>query len=330
MSTSVRRIAILAALCLALLTGAVWAVVGHTSNSDEEDRPGTAVMPTEAHETEPSEPGGGSSDGEEGSPADDADQIEATGDYTDPAQVALAFATTYPGDVEDISDPTFFASLDGVDASLASEITEPRIEHVDQGIDAMYETHAFTIHGTYRGSDVQAYSIVVARPNLPEQNLDYDVHSFVWSPTMLGDEDDPGPAAGLVSPITPVERGDLLRTTRENVITQVLTVNPDETDQERQERLDALMVEPTDVKAPMSGSGRYGMRSEITAQFYATDPADDGPIQIGYSGTWVDPYDPTNTGSWALTVTITRNEVGEFIVHSVEDTEPVEKNGADG
>src|SRR5699024_11419453 len=122
---------------------------------------------------------------------------------------------------------------------------------------------------TRRSSD---RSIVVARPHLPEEDLDYDVHSFVWSPTMLGDEDDPGPAAGLVSPITPAQRGDLLYSTRENVITQVLTVNPEESDQERQERLDALMVEPTDVKALMSRSGRYGMRSEITSQFYATEP----------------------------------------------------------
>src|SRR5690625_2644713 len=315
MSTPVRRIVIIAVLGLALLTGAVWAVVG-LGSGDGEDSPGTTVMPSDS---------GGTSDDASDSPTEDPDQIEVTGDFTDPEQVALAFATTYPGNVEDISDPTFYASLDGVDASLAGEITEPRIEHVDQGIDEMFETHAFTIHGTYRGSDVQAYSIVAARPNLPEHNLDYDVHSFVWSPTMLGGEDDPGPAAGLVSPITPVQRGDLLRTTRENVITQVLTVNPDETDQERQERLDALMVEPTDVKAPMSRSGRYGMRSEITSQFYATEPGGGGPIQIGYSGIWVDPYSPTNTGSWALIVTITRDENGEFIVHSVDEAAPGER-----
>lgn len=324
MSTPVRRIVIIAVLGLALLTGAAWAIFGLTSSDDEEDSPGTAVMPSDGGETEPSDDGG-PSDGASASPSDDPGQIEVTGDSTDPEQVALAFATTYPGEVEDISDPTFYASLDVVDASLAGEITEPRIEHVDQGIDEMFETHAFTIHGTYRGSDVQAYSIVVARPNLPEHNLDYDVHSFVWSPTMLGGEDDPGPAAGLVSPITPVQRGDLLRTTRENVITQVLTVNPEESDQERQERLNALMVEPTDVKAPMSRSGRYGMRSEITSQFYTTESGGVGPIQLGYHGTWVDPYSPTNTGSWALTVTITRDEDGEFVVHSVDETAPGER-----
>ena len=320
MSTTVRRIVIIAVLGLALLTGATWAVVGLTSSDDGKDSPGTAVMPSDGGGTEPSD-GGGPSDDASASPSDDADQIEVTGDYTDPEQVALAFATTYPGDVQDISDPTFAASLDGVDASLAGEITNPRIEHVDQDTDEMFETHEFTIHGTFRGRDVHAYSIVVARPNLPEEDLDYDVHSFVWSPTMLGDEDDPGPAAGLVSPITPAQRGDLLYSTRENVITQVLTVNPEESDQERQERLDALMVEPTDVKALMSRSGRYGMRSEITSQFYATEPGSGGPIQIGYSGTWVDPYDPTNTGSWALTVTITRDEDGAFVVHSVVESQ---------
>ncbi|APX31814.1 hypothetical protein BH708_02770 [Brachybacterium sp. P6-10-X1] len=322
MSAAVRRttIIVIAVIGLALLAAVVWAVVGHEPGDEDADSPGTAVMPSDGGEKEPADAGGDPNEGEGSSATDDADQIEATGDYTDPEQVALAFATTYPGDIEDISDPTFHASLDGVDTSLVEEITDPRIEHVDQSTDDSYETHAFTIHGTYRGGDVQAYSIVVARPNLPEKDLDYNVHSFVWSPTMLGDEEDPGPAAELVAPITPAQRGDLLRTTRENVITQVLTVNPEESDQERQERLDALMVEPTDVKAPMSRSGRYGMKSEITSQFYTTEPGSGGPIQIGYHGTWVDPYDPTNTGSWALNVTITRDEDGQFVVQSVRET----------
>src|SRR5699024_12007613 len=124
-----------------------------------------------------------------------------------------------------------------------------------------------TYHVPYLGSTVDANTFVLARPNLSDKYLDYDFLSFVWSPTMLGYEDGPGPAAGLVSPITPVQRGELLRTTRENVIAQVLTVNPEESDQERQARLAALMVEPTDVEALMSRSGRYGLRSEITSQF---------------------------------------------------------------
>lgn len=321
MPTTFRRttIMVITLASLGLLAAVAWAVFGHEPGEEDANRPETAVMPTYGGETEPSDAGGDPDEEQEASPTDDLEQIEVTGDYTDPKQVALAFATTYPGEVEDISDPTFYASLAGVDGSLADQITDPRIEHVDQDIDEMYETHAFTVHGTYRGSDVPAYTIVVARPNLPGKDLDYDVHSFVWSPAMIGDEEDPGPAAGQVSPITPVQRGSLLHAIRENVITQVLTVNPDETDQERQERLDALMVEPTDVKAPMSRSGRYGMRSEITSQFYTTAPGSGRPIQIGYSGTWVDPYDPTSTGSWALTVTITRNENGEFIVHSLSE-----------
>lgn len=329
MPATVRRTAIIviAVISLALLAAVVWAVAGHEPGDEDADSPEAAVMPSDGGETEPSDAGGDPSEGEGSSPTDDADQIEATGDYTDPEQVALAFATTYPGDIEDIADPTFYASLEGVDASLVEEITDPRIEHVDQDTDEIYETHAFTIHGTYRGRDIQAYTVVVARPYMPERDLDYDVQSFVWSPSMLGDEDDPGPAAGLVSPITPVQRGDLMSTTRENIIKQVLTVDPEESEQERQERLDALMVEPTDVKAPMSRSGRYGMKSEITSQFYTTDAG--GPIQLGYLGTWVDPYDPTNTGSWALTVTITRDDDGEFIVYSVDETFPSERKGYD-
>src|SRR5699024_5787459 len=156
MSTPVRRIVIIAVLGLALLAGAAWAIFGLTSGGEEVHGLGAAVMPSGGGETGPSD-GGGPSDDASASPSDDADQIEVTGDYTDPEQVALAFATTYPGDVQDISDPTFAASLDGVDASLAGEITNPRIEHVDQDTDEMFETHAFTIHGTYRGRDVQAY-----------------------------------------------------------------------------------------------------------------------------------------------------------------------------
>src|SRR5699024_7477675 len=98
MSTPVRRIVIIAVLGLALLAGAAWAIFGLTSGGEEEDGPGTAVMPSDGGETGPSD-GGGPSDDASASPSDDADQIEVTGDYTDPEQVALAFATTYPGDV---------------------------------------------------------------------------------------------------------------------------------------------------------------------------------------------------------------------------------------
>src|SRR5699024_11545187 len=125
MPTPIRRIVIIAVLGLAMLTGAAWAIFGLTSTDDEEDSPGTAVMPSGGGETEPSDDGG-PSDGAPASPSDDPGQIEFTGDFTDPEQVALAFATTYPGHVEDISDPTFYASLDGLDASLAREITSPR------------------------------------------------------------------------------------------------------------------------------------------------------------------------------------------------------------
>lgn len=54
-----------------------------------------------------------------------------------------------------------------------------------------------------------------------------------------------------------------------------------------------------------------------------------GPITITYTGTWVDPYDPTYNGSWSLTATITRDNQGSFFVRSVGEAVPTESNGND-
>src|SRR5699024_7445875 len=130
-----------------------------------------------------------------------SEQLELTGDFTDPEQGALALATTYPDDVGDISDPTLLASLDGVQISLLSEVTGPQIEHVDEDNSDDTETHAFTILGTCQGSQRQISSIVVSRPAEAEEGgpdaentFEFQVDSFDWSPDMLGDDDDPGPA----------------------------------------------------------------------------------------------------------------------------------------
>lgn len=320
-------------MAIALLAGAIWFIASLRDNGDEgTGSPGVAVMPSDGGGTDPDQPEdaeetqGGETD-EESPSSEASDQPEVTGDFTDPEQVALAFATTYPDDVQDICDPTFLASLDGVDASLLAEITDPRIKHVDQDDRDDTETHAFTIHGTYQGSEMQIYSIVVSRPAEAEEGgaeadntFEFQIDSFDWSPDMLGDDDDPGPAADLVSPITAQQRGDLITTTRTDVIAEVLTYDPDESTEERQTRLDALMVEPTDVDPHTSRSGRYAMTTEITSQFYSTEPGADGPITISYDGTWVDPYNNSRHGPWSLTATITRDDSGEFVVQSVEET----------
>src|SRR5699024_6872369 len=140
------------------------------------------------------------------------------------------------------------------------------------------------------------------------------VHSFDWSPDMLGDDEDPGPTANLVSPLTAQQRGDLMSETRTNVIAQVLTVDPEESDEQRQARLDEIRVEPADVTPAMSRSGRYAMTVEILSQIYATEPG--GPIMITYDGSWVDPYDAEHHGTWALTATIVRDDNGELVVQS--------------
>ncbi|ATG52062.1 hypothetical protein CFK38_11425 [Brachybacterium vulturis] len=283
---------------------------------------------------------GGSGSPEQTSPPvaapeeEDEQQAAPVSDMTDPEQVARAFMQSYPGDVADLADPTFLASLDGVEVGLLNQISNMRLEHVDQATDDMTEQHAYTIHGTYQGQDIQAYTIVVSRPSEPiegesadDNGLPYQVDSFDWSPFLLGDEDSPGPAAGLVSPLTAQQRGDLIAATRTGVIAQVLTYNPDESEKERQARLDELMLEPTDVQPPSSRSGRYAMKVEITSQYYSTERG--GPITIGYDGTWVDPYNNSRHGPWSLTATIVRGEDDRLVVQSVEESNLDESDGAE-
>lgn len=236
MTATHRRTIFIVVLFLALVAGALWFIngsggSGQQPGDDAETSGRVAVVPTDGGGTDPT--GLEEVDRETSSASEDTSQFEVTGDFTDPEQVAHAFATTYPGDVEAIADPTFAASLDGVDSSVAAEITDPSIEHVDQSINGIREKHAFTIHGTYQGSRVPAYSIVVSRPTEPaeggskaENTLEFQVDSFDWSPDMLGDANSPGPAAGKLTPITAEQRGDLISQTRNNVITPILTVDP--------------------------------------------------------------------------------------------------------
>lgn len=266
--------------------------------------------------------------------AEPEDAPAPTGDHTDPEQVARAFMTTYPGDVQSLADPTFLASLDRVDATLLKQVTDMTLEQVDQATDEVYERYAYTVAGTYQGDEVPVYSIVVARPIEPgeggsttENDLPFQVHSFDWSPAMLGDENTPGPAADELAPITAEQRSDLISRTRTGVIAAILTVNPDKRTEQRQARLNELTIEPTDVTPPMSRSGRYAMTTEILSQAYSTEFGE--PITITYAGTWVDPYDPAYNGSWSLTATITRDNDGEFIVRGVEETASTETNGND-
>lgn len=259
---------------------------------------------------------------------------EATDDPSGAEQVARAFMTTYPGDVHALADPTFLASLDGVDASLLDQISHLDLEQTDHATGELYEQYAFTITGTYQGEPAPIYTVVVARPIEPgeggstaENDLPFQVQSFDWAPDMLGDEHNPGPAAGLRSPITAEQRATLPNQIRTDVITPVLTVHPGESPEQRRTRLDALSIEPITEMPPMSRSGRYAMTTEILTQAYSTAPG--GPITITYTGTWVDPYDPTHNGSWALTATITRDDDGRFRVRNVAATVPVEDNGHD-
>lgn len=332
MGSKLFRAVVIGTIALLVLAGLVWLIPENplgTEDRPQDENTQSAVMPSD-----------GGSDSDQSSPPDatpaeeDEQQAAPVSDMTDPEQAARAFMQSYPGDVADLADPTFLASLDGVEAELLDQISNMRLEHVDQATGDMTEQCAYTIHGTYQGQDIQAYTIVVARPSEPiegesadDNNLPYQVDSFDWSPSLLGDDDSPGPAADLISPLTAQQRGDLITATRAGVIAQVLTYDPDESEKERQARLDELMLEPTDVQPPTSRSGRYAMKVEITSQYYSTERG--GPITIGYDGTWVDPYNDSRHGAWSLTATIVRGENDQLVVKSVTETEPTESNRID-
>lgn len=323
MPTTSRITFLIAVIVIAVLASVCWFAFARDVEQPQEEEPGVAVLPSD----------GGSDEPQTDDPTPTAEQTrKVTDDVTGPQQVAVAFMDSYPDDVAGLSDPTFLASLDGVDASLLEQVNDLSVEQVDHTVDEFYERYAYTVSGTYEGQEVQVYTIVIARPADPaeggataENKLPYLVHSFNWAPDMLGDKENPGAAAGLLSPITAEGRGELMRQTRTDVVAQVLTVDLDESTNQRQTRLDALMVEPTYVTPPMSRSGRYAMTTEILSQTYTTEHG--GPITLTYSGTWVDPYDPTNNGPWSLTATITRDKSGGFIVRSVEKTTPSEDYG---
>lgn len=320
MGSKMIRSFMIGAIVMLLLGGLFW-LISEAGPSDEAPPQGegteVAVLPS----------GGGTDQTEqtdEPTKAETEDVPAPTGDHTDPERVARAFMTTYPGDVQSLADPTFLASLDEVDAPMLQQVTDLTLEQVDHATSDLYERYAYTVAGNYRGEEVRVYTIVVARPAEPgeggsavENDLPFQVHAFDWAPDMLGDANSPGPAAGKLSPITAEQRGDLISQTRNNVIKPILTIDPDESTEQRQARLDELTVEPTSVTPPMSRSGRYSMTTEILSQSYSTEPG--GPITITYTGTWVDPYDPSYNGSWSLTATITRGDEGSFVVKGVEE-----------
>lgn len=316
-------------IVLLVLAAAIWLIPGldrETGDPSQDGGTDVAVLPSDAESGRPAKTEASSP------PPADKDAPKPTDDLTDPEQVARAFMSTYPGDVQSLSDPTFLASLDGVDAPLLELVTDISLEQADHASGDLYERYAYTVSGTYQGEEVPIYTIVVARPvehsegrSAAENDLPFQVHSFDWSPAMLGDEDAPGPVAGKPAPISAQQRRELISQTRTGVIAEVLSVDPDETTEQRKARMDEVMVEPTDVTPPMSRSGRYAMTTEILSQAYSTEPG--GPISITYTGTWVDLYDPTYNGSWSLTATITRDNEDTFMVHGVEETAPPGSTG---
>lgn len=327
-SKMIRRF-VIGAIALLVLAAAFWLIPGPNRETEpaQDGSTDVAVLPSDGVSDQPVETAAPS-------PPAVEDTSEPTGDRTDPEQVARAFMTSYPGGVQALADPTFLASLDEVDAPLLEQITDVSLEQADHASADIYERYAYTVFGTYRGEEVPVYSIVVARPAEPgesggatENDLPFQVHSFDWAPDMLGDETNPGPTAGELAPITAEQRGDLISQTRTDVIIPILTIDPDESTEQRQVRLDELTVEPTTVTPPMSRSGRYAMTTEILSQAYSTEPG--SAITLTYTGTWVDPYDPTYNGPWSLTATIARDDDGAFIVHSVGEAVPTESNGND-
>lgn len=316
---------IIGTVVLLVVAAAIWLIPGPDQEDEEPSKDGSsgvAVLASDGGTGQPVETA-------EPPATEPADAAEPTGDRTDPEQVARAFVAAYPGEITDRADPTFLASLDGVDAPLLDQVTDMSLKQADHAFGDIYERYAFTVSGTYQGEEMLVYTIVVARPTEPgeggsstKNDLPFQVHSFDWASDLPGDGNLPGPAIGELAPITAEQRGDLISQTRTDVITPVLTVDPKESPEQRQARLDALTVEPTEVTPPMSLSGRYAMTTEILSQAYSTEPG--GPITITYTGTWVDHYDPSYNGSWSLTATLTRDDLGSFFVLSVEETAAID------
>lgn len=319
-SRTLRRLAV-GAVVLLVVAGLVWlnpAQEENTSDPLHDNSTDLAVLPSDDGTDQPTMTDAPTMPPGPETPAQ-------TGDRTDPEHVARDFMTTYPGNIHELADPTFLASLDGVNAKLLDQVTDLSLEQSDHATDETYQRYAYTVTGTYQGQVQAIYSIIVARPAEPgegggaaENGLPFQIHSFDWAPEMLGDENSPGAAAGRLAPITAEQREELIGQTRTEVIDPILAVNPDESREQRQERLEGLTIEPTTVTPPMSRSGRYAMTTETLAQTYSTEP--DGPITITYTGTWVDPYDPTYNGSWSLTAAVTRDADGSFVVRNVHDT----------
>lgn len=202
-------------LVLAIVTGALWFNLARDdSHLEEEDtETGVALLPSDegSGETETSAP----------TPTGQATAPEAEQAGTAPEKVAASFMSTYPGDVAALADPTFLASLDGVDAPVLRQVTNLSLKQVDHASDETYERYAYTVTGTYQGQQLPIYSIVVARPSEPgggggaaENDQPFQVHSFDWAPGMLGDEESPGPAADAIAPITAEQRANLIGRTR--------------------------------------------------------------------------------------------------------------------
>ncbi|WP_341855790.1 hypothetical protein [Brachybacterium sp. GPGPB12] len=199
------RWALAALLVIVVAAGGLYMAFGRGGDVPEEEETAVATAPSD---------GGGSERPTEEPTAEPTEERPATGDFTDPEQLALTFANTYPGNVDHLADPTFLASLDGTDASLLSQISNPRVEQVDHDLGDADERYAFTVFGTYQGSEVQAYSITLSRPAEPEEggadadnDVEFRVDSFDWGPDLAGDEDAPGPATDLASPLTAQQRG---------------------------------------------------------------------------------------------------------------------------
>lgn len=322
-SKTLREIAVGAVMML-VVAGLIWLIPTSDEKVDGPPSDGTtavAVLPSDGGTDQPTAP-----DAPTAPPVPDAPA--PTGDRTDPEQVAREFMTTYPGDVHELADPTFLASLNDVDAAILKRVTDLSLEQADHASDETYEQYAYTVTGTYQGQEQAIYSIVVARPTEPgegggsaENDLRFQVHSFDWAPGVLGDQNNPGPAARVLAPITAEQRNELIDQVSTEVIDPILTVNPDESPEQRQERLDELTIEPITVTPPMSRSGRYAMTIETLSQTYSTEPG--GPITITYAGTWVDPYDPSYNGSWSITATMMRAaDGGGFGVRCIEKTAP--------
>lgn len=316
----------------ALIAAIAWARTPSPSQSE----PAAAHAGAESSSVPASTPDGASDGGEgaDATPSSGPEQEPAlTGE--EPEALAQEFVDGFtdlsadPAAMAPILDPTFAATLQGTERTPLDGATGYRLQEHDSSaaVDGM-EIHEYWVSAIAGGESPEVmFKLWVARPIVDDESgqsdqdvtIPFTVTGLQWDDDLIGDDVNPGPFHGAAVPVSMDQRAQMLAAGHE-AVTQTITYTPKETPEARAQRLTAVMASPqeaTTVQAPASRDGLYPMRVTTLSASFTTQP---GQAPQGlYAGVWVDPYDPTHTGSWNVVVTWQRVDgmPGEWQVATV-------------